>query len=130
MKRGAKKGDRGALLRGRIGGDVLSSGIAVAALSLLAGFVSLPILSLLLWTFGNSAWEAMASPVALQALLLSMKTTAITMTIIILVGTPAAYALARFEFPGKKVVDTIVDIPAGPGTPPPGRPGRGPTAGC
>jgi molybdate transport system permease protein len=37
----------------------------------------------------------MASPVAVDALLLSLRTTAITMAILLLIGTPAAYVLAR-----------------------------------
>lgn len=102
--------------RGRFSGlkmdDFLSSGVAVAALSLLAGFISLPLLSLLVWTISSASWRAMASPVAVDALLLSAKTTGITMVIVLVVGTPAAYALARFEFPGKKIIDTLVDIPA------------------
>ena len=87
-------------------------GAAVAALALLAGFISLPLVSLIVWTFYENAWAAMLSPVARDALLLSLKTTAISMTIIILVGTPAAYALARFDFPGKRLVDALIDIPA------------------
>jgi len=93
-------------------GDVASTGVAASMLGLLAGFISLPILSMLIWTFDHSSWEAMRSPVALQALALSARTTAISMTIIVLVGTPAAYVLSRFGFPGKRLVDTLVDIPA------------------
>jgi molybdate transport system permease protein len=93
-------------------GDVLSSGLAVAALGLVAGFISIPIVSLLIWTVDSGAWAAMRSPVALEALSLSIKTTAVTMCITILVGTPAAFVLARFEFPGKKFVDSLVDVPA------------------
>ena len=93
-------------------GDSLASGLAVAALALLAGFISLPFLSLLLWTASENAWRAMASPVALDALLLSIKTTSISMVIILTVGTPAAYVLARAKFPGKKIVETLVDVPA------------------
>lgn len=92
--------------------DLLSSGVAVAALSLLVGFISLPLISLVIWTVSSSSWRAMASPVAMEALLLSAKTTAVTMAIVLVVGTPAAYVLARFEFPGKRIVDTLVDIPA------------------
>jgi len=108
------KGDgRDQRLLGRAGpGDALASGLAVAALALLAGFISLPFVSLLLWTANENAWRAMASPVALDALLLSIKTTSISMAIILTVGTPAAYVLARAEFPGKKVVETLIDIPA------------------
>src|ERR671916_2705548 len=94
------------------GGDKLVSGFAVAALALLSGFISLPILSLVIWTVNEGAWRAMASPVALDALLLSARTTAITMGIIFIVGTPAAFVLARAQFPGKRLVNSLVDIPA------------------
>ena len=93
-------------------GDAFASGLAVAALALLAGFISLPILSLTLWTVNENAWRAMATPEAREALLLSIRTTSISMLIIITVGTPAAYVLARKEFPGKRLVDSLIDIPA------------------
>ncbi len=96
-------GDRRLIGRTRPG-DALASGLAVAALALLAGFVSLPFVSLLLWTASENAWRAMASPVAIDALLLSIKTTSVSLAIILILGTPAAYVLARAEFPGKKVV--------------------------
>jgi molybdate transport system permease protein len=94
------------------GGDRLASGFAVAALALLSGFISLPILSLVIWTVNEGSWRAMASPVALDALLLSAQTTAITMGIIFVIGTPAAFVLARAEFPGKRLVNALIDIPA------------------
>ncbi len=94
------------------GGDALASGLAIGALALVAGFISLPILSLVLWTISEDSWRAMASPVARDALLLSIRTTAISMFIVILVGTPAAYVLARWNFRGKRFVDALVDIPA------------------
>jgi molybdate transport system permease protein len=100
------------LFRRSGGGDTVASGLAVAALALLAGFISLPFISLLLWTVSENSWRAMASPVALDALFLSIKTTSVSMAIIITVGTPAAYVLARAEFPGKRILDTLVDIPA------------------
>ena len=84
----------------------------MAALALLAGFISLPILSLVVWTVNEGSWRAMTSPVASEALLLSARTTAVTMVIIFLVGTPAAFVLARAEFPGKRLVNSVVDIPA------------------
>ena len=93
-------------------GDALAPGIAVAALALLVGFISLPLLSLVIWTVNEEAWRAVASPVAVDALLLSIRTTAVTMAIILVVGTPAACVLARADFPSKRMVDTLVDIPA------------------
>ncbi len=94
------------------GGDALASGLAAGALALVAGFISLPILSLILWTVSEDSWRAMASPEARDALLLSARTTAISMLIVVSVGTPAAYVLARASFPGKRLVDALVDIPA------------------
>jgi molybdate transport system permease protein len=94
------------------GGDTLASGTAVAALAVLAGFISLPILSLLLWTINENSWRAMTTPEARDALLLSIRTTSISMLIIVSVGTPAAYVLARKDFRGKRLVDSLIDIPA------------------
>ena len=84
----------------------------MSTLALLAGFISLPLLSLVIWTVDEASWRAMASPVAIEALLLSARTTAITMLIILVVGTPAAYVLARTEFPGKRFINTLIDVPA------------------
>ena len=92
-------------------GDTLAAGLAVAALALLVGFISLPLLSLVVWTVDKEAWRAMASPIAVDALLLSIRTTAITMAVLIVVGTPAAYVLARVNFRGHRVINTLVDIP-------------------
>jgi molybdate transport system permease protein len=107
-----KKGKGGLFSRLLGSGDKVVSGLAVAALSLLAGFISLPIISLILWTANENAWHAMTAPEARDALLLSIRTTSISMLIIITVGTPAAYVLARAEFPGKRAVDSLIDIPA------------------
>ena len=105
--RGKERGSRGTFLWE----DTLVSGLAVAALALLAGFISLPLLSLVVWTVDKEAWRAMASPVAVDALLLSIRTTAITMAILLVVGTPAAYVLARADFRGNRVINTLIDVP-------------------
>lgn len=98
--------------QGRLGsGSALASSLAVGALALLAGFVAIPILSLVVWTVDREAWQAMVSPVATNALLLSAKTTIASMTTLIVLGTPAAYILARGSFRGKRVLDTLMDIP-------------------
>ena len=106
-----KKGD-GHRVPGLPRSDTLASGLAVVALALLAGFISLPLISLLLWTVSEDSWRAMAAPEARDALLLSIRTTFISMLVIVVVGTPAAYLLARASFPGKRVLDTLIDLPA------------------
>lgn len=107
-----KRRDKGVLSQ-RVprGSDAVASGLAVAALALLAGFISLPLLSLVIWTIDEQAWRAMASPTAVDALLLSIRTTVITMLILLVVGTPAAYVLARVNFRGNRVINTLIDIP-------------------
>ncbi|HEX2741852.1 MAG TPA: molybdate ABC transporter permease subunit, partial [Rubrobacter sp.] len=107
-----KRRDKGGLSQ-RVprGSDAVASGLAVAALALLAGFISLPLLSLVVWTIDEQAWRAMASPTAVDALLLSIRTTVITMLILLVVGTPAAYVLARVNFRGNRVINTLIDIP-------------------
>jgi molybdate transport system permease protein len=100
------------LTRFSTNGNTLASRTAVAALAVLAGFISLPILSLVLWTVNENSWRAMATPEARDALLLSIRTTSISMLIIVSVGTPAAYVLARKNFRGKRLVDSLIDIPA------------------
>ena len=93
------------------GREWLASGLAIGALGLLAGFIAVPILALVVWTVSEESWEAMTSPVARDALLLSMKTTAATMTLLIVVGTPAAYVLARGTFRGSRALNTLVELP-------------------
>jgi molybdate transport system permease protein len=93
------------------GRERLASGLAIGALGLLAGFIAVPILSLVVWTISEEAWGAMASPVARDALFLSMRTTAATMAILIFVGTPAAYVLARASFRGSRALNTLMELP-------------------
>ena len=103
-ERGTARRSRSSPVRGRVP--------LLGALALLAGFIALPIVSLVLWTVDEGSWRAMTSPVAWDALMLSARTTSITLCTVILLGTPAAYVLARYDFPGKRLVDTLVDIPA------------------
>jgi len=107
----AKDGQRGRLRRRVTSREGIAGGLAILALGLLAGFIAVPIASLLIWTFAEDAWGAMTSPVALQALALSAKTTAATMVILLLAGTPAAYLLARGRFPGNRALNTLVELP-------------------
>jgi molybdate transport system permease protein len=107
--RGSKRGKKQAGSSG--GREWLASGLAIGALGLLSGFIAVPILSLVLWTVTEEAWSAMASPVAREAFSLSMRTTAATMTILVVVGTPAAYVLARGRFRGSRVLNTLVELP-------------------
>jgi molybdate transport system permease protein len=50
-------------------------------------------------------------PIVTEALRLSFVTTAISLAVILVVGTPAALLLARRRFPGRDVIDTLLDLP-------------------
>ena len=47
----------------------------------------------------------------LRAIRLSMESAAMAALISLVFGTPFAYLLARKEFPGKKIIESIIDIP-------------------
>jgi molybdate transport system permease protein len=53
----------------------------------------------------------LASPLALRALGLTLRTTLLSTALCILLGTPLAFLLARRKFRGREVLDTLVDLP-------------------
>jgi molybdate transport system permease protein len=83
---------------------------AVAALFAL--FLGLPVLTLVLRAIlDGSLAVAIASPVVLDALSLSLVTTAISLVITVTLGLPLAFVLARRQFRGKGWLEAIVDLP-------------------
>ena len=72
-------------------------------------FLLLPVAIILLR--GVSSLGAISSNAVLEAFRVSAWTTATTVTITIVFGTPVAYLLARFEFFGKQVLDAALDLP-------------------
>src|SRR5262249_6233400 len=55
--------------------------------------------------------QYLASPVVISAMRLSLLTTAATVVLAIGFGTPIAFLLARYRFPGRDAVDTLLDLP-------------------
>lgn len=56
-------------------------------------------------------WRAAVTPVALQALELTLWTAALMAVINAVMGTLTAWALVRYEFPGRGVLSALVDLP-------------------
>ncbi|MDQ8205582.1 sulfate ABC transporter permease subunit CysT [Pelagicoccus sp. SDUM812003] len=56
-------------------------------------------------------WEIITRPRTLAALQLSFITAAIAAMVNAVFGTLVAWTLARYEFPGKKLVDAMIDLP-------------------
>jgi molybdate transport system permease protein len=81
------------------------------ALALALTFLTLPIVAIFLDSSPARLIDALGEPAARDALWLSLRTTAIALAIILLVGTPAAYLLATRSFRGKPLVVTLVELP-------------------
>ncbi|HZP25799.1 MAG TPA: ABC transporter permease [Dehalococcoidia bacterium] len=94
-------------------GTAMLEGAAVAMLSVVVVlFLALPIIGVLDKAFRNADFlDSVSSAAATDALRLSAITTAISLALIIGLGTPLAYVLARSRFPGYQVIDTLVDLP-------------------
>jgi molybdate transport system permease protein len=75
-------------------------------------FLGLPIVTLVARAvLDGSLATAITSPVVLDALSLSLVTTAISLVITVCLGLPLAFVLARREFRGKGWLEAIVDLP-------------------
>jgi len=82
---------------------------SAAALTLL---LILPIIALFVEVLPNAgAWATLDEPVVTEALRLSLITTAITVAVTVVFGTPVAFLLARRRFFGAALLDTLLDLP-------------------
>ena len=86
---------------------------SLAALAaLFALFLGLPIVVLVVRAvLDGSLITAIASPVVLGALSLSLVTTAISLAITVTFGLPLAFVMARRQFRGKGWLEAIIDLP-------------------
>ncbi|MBI3745563.1 MAG: molybdate ABC transporter permease subunit [Chloroflexi bacterium] len=92
------------------------SGRGERSLASLAGlfglFLALPIVTLVgRAVIDGSLLRAAAAPAVLDALLLSLGTTAISLAITVALGLPLAFVLARRRFAGSRWLEAIVDLP-------------------
>lgn len=82
------------------------------ALSLpLLFFLLIPLLALIGYSSPAQLVENMALPEVRQAIMLSLRTSTLATLASVLLGTPMAYLLARREFPGRLLLDNLIDLP-------------------
>ncbi len=94
--------------RPRSWGEVGLLGIA----GLLLLFLALPVVTLVGRSlFDGSMGQVAGSSPVLEALGLSLTTTAISLVLTVILGLPLAFVLARRSFRGKWLVEAIVDLP-------------------
>jgi molybdate transport system permease protein len=85
--------------------------LTAAATFLLLLFLALPFLAVLLRSSPAEVLRHLADERVRDALRLSLVTGLAATVLIVLVGTPTAYVLATRRFPGKRLVETLVDLP-------------------
>jgi molybdate transport system permease protein len=90
---------------------VLFAAALALATAITLVFLALPIAALFLRVGPGELVSSLGSPVARDALVVSLKTNVIAEALILVVGTPAAYLLARRRFRGRSLVLTLVELP-------------------
>jgi sulfate transport system permease protein len=89
----------------------LTTGYTVLYLSL---FVLIPLTTIFLRTAGSSwtgFWDTVTAPRVLASYRLSFGAALVGALINALFGSIAAWALVRYRFPGKRILDGLVDLP-------------------
>jgi molybdate transport system permease protein len=84
--------------------------LVILALPLLL-FVGLPLVALLLRAGLGVLLQNLANTQVMQAVSLTLMTTTLTTLLAVLMGTPLAYLLARYEFRGRNIVETMIELP-------------------
>jgi molybdate transport system permease protein len=84
------------------------AGIAAALLTL---FLVFPIVALFLRVPPAQLFVRLAEPGVLAALRLSLVTSVLATLVVVALGLPMAWLLATRDFPGKRVVEVLVDLP-------------------
>jgi molybdate transport system permease protein len=84
---------------------------ATLVVAVVLAFLVLPIVALVTYQPLHGLIDGFGARVATDAILVSLKTNAIAFALMIGVGTPFAYILARARFHGRTVVITLVELP-------------------
>ena len=80
-------------------------------IGLLLALLALPVVALFVRTDFGTLFAQLGDPVVLDALRLSLWTSVAALAIVVLAGTPTAWLLATRSFPGKRVIEVLVDLP-------------------
>ena len=85
--------------------------VLAAALVVVVAFLALPVLALFLRVPPGELLAQLGDERALDALVVSLKTSLIAHALILLFGTPAAYLLAGRSFRGRSLVVALLELP-------------------
>ncbi|WEG14606.1 ABC transporter permease [Pullulanibacillus sp. KACC 23026] len=85
--------------------------IFVLAIAIMLGFLFVPLLSVFVSMPVSVLFQKLNTQISYQALYLSLCTTLIALGIIILLGTPVAYWLAKKQFSGNRLIRVLIQMP-------------------
>ncbi len=74
-------------------------------------FIALPLLNMILLESPSSLLKTLQDPKVRDAICLSIYAAFLTTVIAFIFGVPLAYLLARIDFTGKNIVESIIDVP-------------------
>lgn len=85
--------------------------LLIVALTVVLCFLTLPIVAIFVNTGPLDLLSSLGDEGALDALRLSLECSAIAVSLIVVLGTPAAYLLATRRFRGRATIITLVELP-------------------
>ena len=85
--------------------------LLVVALTIALTFLFLPVLAIFLDVPPGRLLEELRSDVAVDALVVTLKTNLVAQALILAIGTPAAYLLATRRFRGRSLALTLIELP-------------------
>lgn len=95
---------------GRVGGvgiGLFAAGLAMALVTLLV----LPMAALFLASSPAALWRGVRHPLVAPALVVSFQTTAVSLLVVVVAGTPLAWFLARTRHRGVRLLESLVELP-------------------
>jgi len=88
--------------------------LTALALAFLGGFLFLPLAALFVQAFSKGVtayWSALSDPNARAAFRLTLLVASIAVPLNLAFGIAAAWSIAKFHFPGKNLLITLIDLP-------------------
>lgn len=85
--------------------------ITVSCGAMVVAFIAIPLFDLMTAPSGAMLKESLRDKEVLRSIWLSVYTAGLAALISFVFGTPLAYLLARTEFRGKRLVESIIDLP-------------------
>lgn len=88
--------------------------LIAAALAFILLVLVLPLMAVLVQAFAEGVgawWQAVAEPDAVSAIKLTLLVAVISVPLNVVFGVAAAWAISKYDFPGKAILLTLIEIP-------------------